>query len=332
MGPSKRLSLVLDVIKRFGPISAVEIGKRLDISEKQARSAIDRLRPLGEPIWNNKARQLFAWSDKSPLGEGWRLPGSVSTIQMAAARPTTSAPLQSHRTTTAVSEGRRRRSTHPISPQMWQTLVAASKQAQWSQPGVFATAEGTNFERCGSHSLLYVGQSMGALGERLNLGLNQAENAERTRSWMENWRVNNPRSSFWQVADNLASPKELAWTNIVKIDVPAAQDSRRGRPPQQGYWQAIAGYLIGALAEEIDQLRPRVTLFVTGAYCREIVETALETCDYSRCVSDEVGKIAIDARLWRSAENRWAVHVRHPQGTTSEWRDSLAEIVHRLRR
>lgn len=63
---------VLDHIKFRGPISAVQIGFDQGCTEKQARSAIDRLRALESPIWNDPARQAFWWSDEYPLGDGWK--------------------------------------------------------------------------------------------------------------------------------------------------------------------------------------------------------------------------------------------------------------------
>ena len=55
---------VLDAIKRFGPLSARGFSIVLQIPEKRGvRSAIDRLRDKGEPIWNDPKRKAFWWGD-----------------------------------------------------------------------------------------------------------------------------------------------------------------------------------------------------------------------------------------------------------------------------
>ena len=55
---------VLDAIKRFGPLSAYGLSIILKLPEKRGvRSAIDRLRDKGEPIWNDPKRKAFWWAD-----------------------------------------------------------------------------------------------------------------------------------------------------------------------------------------------------------------------------------------------------------------------------
>lgn len=59
---------VLELIKSEGPISAEQIALRLGLSEKQARSGIDRLRALGETIWHDPTRGAFWWRNDQPPG------------------------------------------------------------------------------------------------------------------------------------------------------------------------------------------------------------------------------------------------------------------------
>jgi hypothetical protein len=54
---------VLATIKDRRLVSAKEIAGELGIGEKAARSAIDRLRTQGEPIWNDPDRDAFWWRD-----------------------------------------------------------------------------------------------------------------------------------------------------------------------------------------------------------------------------------------------------------------------------
>lgn len=334
MQSNGRLAATLDLLKQYGPISAAEIGKRLSFSEKQARGAIDSLRKLGEPVWNDSGRQAFWWDDQWPIGDGWKRSYSAPLNGTRNLRPATHISLEAprlHRSGVAdlKIEGRQVRPP-PISPQTWQNLIAVGAEAQWSRPGVFATAEGLRFQRGGRRTLLYVGKSLGALGENLNLGLNLTENAEKAQYWMENWRIKNPRSSFWQVGSKLAPVEELAWTNIFKIDVPTTLDHRRGKPPGIRQSAAVAGPSIDALAEEVGQLSPHVTLFVTWPYGREVVEAALESCSYTPYRGGDPTKSELKAALWRSDDNRWAVQVRHPQGTSTEWRNHLVGLVNYL--
>jgi hypothetical protein len=67
---------VLELIKAHGPIRAKAIADRLNISEKSARSCINRLRENGEPIWRDPTTSGFWWKDDRRLGtalyEGWK--------------------------------------------------------------------------------------------------------------------------------------------------------------------------------------------------------------------------------------------------------------------
>ena len=62
---------VLDAIKRYGPLRASGFSLILKLPEKRGvRSAIDRLREKGEPIWNDPTRGAFWWAmmpNRAPL-------------------------------------------------------------------------------------------------------------------------------------------------------------------------------------------------------------------------------------------------------------------------
>jgi hypothetical protein len=60
---------VLDAIQRLGPLSAYGFSIILNLPEKSGvRSAIDRLRKKGEPIWNDPTRGAFWWADDAEPG------------------------------------------------------------------------------------------------------------------------------------------------------------------------------------------------------------------------------------------------------------------------
>lgn len=63
----------LEFIKAHGPVSALALAEAMALSEKAARSAIDRLRALGEPIWFDPKLRVFWWrDDRPPTGERYK--------------------------------------------------------------------------------------------------------------------------------------------------------------------------------------------------------------------------------------------------------------------
>lgn len=60
---SDRQIAVRYLIKRRGPVTAIDIAQGLGLSEKQARSAIDALRAAEEPVWHDPATGGFWWRD-----------------------------------------------------------------------------------------------------------------------------------------------------------------------------------------------------------------------------------------------------------------------------
>jgi hypothetical protein len=315
---------VLKLIKDEGPISAAQIALRFSISEKQARSAIDRLRSQGEAIWNDSARGQFWWQNDVAIGNGWKRPYS---------RPRGDRLLHEKAQRPILSKGSvpeiRSSQEFPMSQEAWAELVQAGRQSQWARPGIFATGVGERFKPAGRNSILYVGKSMGALGERLHLNLDQAENARKTRAWMQAWPVNNPTSAFWQFASMLGPVEELAWTNLLKIDVPTVTGKGRGRPPSPEQTKSLEDISVRALKDEINSLRPRITLFVTGAFQIQTVHKILDSLRYE-AATQHVFAQGAGQSLWRSGK-AYALLVRHPQGTTTEWRNGLVQLIQRLR-
>lgn len=319
---------VLGLIKNEGPLSANQIALQLSITGKQARSAIDRLRVQGEPIWNDGARGAFWWSSEYPIGSGWKraydkpaLAGLPEGAHYKAKSGFASSSSEVH-----IADG-----DLPMRSETWAALVYAGNLAHWARPGVFATAVGDDYEPGSRDSILYVGKSMGALGEKLALGLDQAVNAQITRAWMQNWRINNPRSAFWQVADELGPTTTLAWTNILKIDVPTIEGVGRGRPPTLQQTKSLSDLSERALSEELQLLRPKVALFVTSAYQTSIVQNALRSNSYAEASEYQRWTNDLSAHLWKDLGATWAVLVDHPQGKPRTWRDKIVRLIRQLR-
>jgi len=73
----------LDIIKRDGPILAIELASRMNISEKAARSRIDQLRAKGIAIWHDDVEGKFWYGESGEPSsvpyQRWkrRFPGRV---------------------------------------------------------------------------------------------------------------------------------------------------------------------------------------------------------------------------------------------------------------
>ncbi|WP_353744176.1 HTH domain-containing protein [Devosia sp. 63-57] len=69
------MTSALEIIKSRGPISAAQLAEALALDVKAARSAIDRLRRQGEPIWLDRQRGFWWADDLRPSGiahEQWK--------------------------------------------------------------------------------------------------------------------------------------------------------------------------------------------------------------------------------------------------------------------
>lgn len=322
-----KLREVLKLIKEKGPISASQIALRFSISEKQARNAIDGLRKRREPIWNDSAHGVFWWRNDHPMGHGWKRPYpgplpvrglSPKKLPKAIVEPRVGQHLSTSKDL-------------PIAPATWVELVRAGTRAHWARPGIFATGVGERFEPGDRNSILYIGKSMGALGEQLDLGLDQAKNAIKTQAWMQNWRVNNPRSAFWQVASCFGPVEELSWTNVLKIDVPTITDAKRGQPPTQAQASSLESVSVQALRDEFATLRPRIAVFVSGDYQVGLVRSVLTSLGYEPIAPSDNAHLEGGQSIWRSSNNAHALLTRHPQGTSDAWRSHLVDLLRRLR-
>lgn len=318
---------VLKLIKEKGPISAAQIALHFSTSEKQARNAIDRLRGQGEPIWNDSARGAFWWRNDHPIGHGWKRPHPGPILDHALS------PKEAPAVSVEPRIGQHLPTSQdlPIAPATWAAMVQAGVQAHWARPGIFATGVGECFEPGDRNSILYVGKSMGALGEKLGLGLDQAENARRTRAWMQDWRVRNPRSAFWQVASSFGPVEELAWTNIMKIDVPTITGAKRGQPPTRTQASSLEVVCCQALRDEFTALRPRIAVFVSGDYQVGLVRNVLTSLGYEPNAPSDNAHLKGGQSIWRSSNNAHALLIRHPQGTSDAWRSGLVSLLRRLR-
>jgi hypothetical protein len=318
---------VLDLIKHRGPIGAVAIGKDLNVTEKQARSAIDQLRLQGHLIWNDPARQEFWWSDQHTGGNGWKRAfdaGLKALTAPSVLERTGEADLSAAAPVRDRSIG----SSHAISPSSWKNLIEVSTRVNWARPGVFATAESAEYKRGGSKSILYVGKSLGALGEELGLGLDQDRNAEIATKWMEEWSENNSRSNFWHFAKELSALGPLAWTNVIKIDVPATEGRDRGKPPKRFQVEKIKCACVAALVDELRELRPKIAVVVNGDYANQVIVAALSATDYVPFDGQLPVLDSVANSVWyRPKQKQWAIQSRHPQGASCAWRKSMITLV-----
>jgi hypothetical protein len=126
------------------------------------------------------------------------------------------------------------------------------------------------------------------------------------------------KSAFWQFIEKLdPSRLTLAWSNVCKMDRKGG-----GIPPSQSQWTQVADVCIEALAEELDGLRPFVSIFATSNIYAE--RTILERLGYSDARHSE------EATVHRHPSGRWAVVTRHPQGWPNVRRDVVVSRVQEI--
>jgi hypothetical protein len=214
----------------------------------------------------------------------------------------------------------------PISETTWRRLVYANEQvvrAGWAQRGVFATGVGPAYRPGHFGSLLYIGKSAGPLGARVRSGLDQLSSAQASKEWMIERK--NRRSMFWRFIEKIdPSRQRIAWTNICKMD-------RKGgkRPPNPREWTQIAAPCIAALEEEIQSLKPHVTVFASSSTYGSEVKALLSRLNYEK--DDRTPNLA-ETSLFRSPTGQYAVLTRHPQGWCRSERDPVIEHIERLLR
>ncbi len=204
-----------------------------------------------------------------------------------------------------------------IGPRTWQALVEANRRSAWAERGVFATGIGPDYVSGSESGLLYVGKSAGPLGVAVGSGDDQIQSAVASTHWMVS-RAN--RSAFWQLADKFdRTRRSIAWTNVCKMDRIGGQ-----APPNGREWASIAGISMTALAEEIEFLRPRMTLFAISDFCISDVKDLIRRSGFLPA------KLPFDdgiTRFFSHADGRGVVTTRHPQGWSNENRDRVFSFV-----
>lgn len=207
----------------------------------------------------------------------------------------------------------------PISETTWQSLVKCSQTpavAAWASRGVFSTAVGPAFFPGTADGLFYVGKAGGPRIDAVGIAEDQAAGSAAGVRWMLERR--NP-SAFWTFADLLVPRREhLAWSNLAKID------TRLATPPSRREWRQIRESCLSALKEEMQALRPRRTVFVTGGYCTADILALLELLGFARF---EPGLHLEETIGLRSQSGQLVVITRHPQGWRAEVRNRVAQFV-----
>ncbi len=203
----------------------------------------------------------------------------------------------------------------PISKVTWEALIARNKASSWAVAGVFATGVGPKYQ-LGS-GMLYVGKSAGPLGNLVGSGHDQTESGLASAHWMVS-RAN--KSAFWQFIDRIDPTRTtIAWSNICKMDVVGGQ-----RPPNGREWRQIADASMEALTEEINFLRPRVTVFATSGLYTEDVRPAVIGLGFKDIqMPFEDGWTS----LMENNSGQSIVFTKHPQGWPSVERDRVIELA-----
>lgn len=206
----------------------------------------------------------------------------------------------------------------PILPATWSQVVASNRNAVlmgWASAGVFGTGVGPDYEV--GRGLLYIGKSAGPLGGFVGSGDIQSESCKASVNWMIS-RSN--KSPFWQFADRIDfTRRSIAWSNVCKMDVVGG-----GRPPSPREWSQVASICMTALKEEIEFLRPRVTVFATsGLYGREVAATLTVLGFASASLPFNDGRTT----LLTNASGQSIFLTKHPQGWQRSERDRVIGAV-----
>lgn len=204
-----------------------------------------------------------------------------------------------------------------IGSRTWQALVEANHRSAWAERGVFATGIGPDYVPNGPSSLLYVGKSAGPLGVAVGSGDEQSLSAAASTLWMIS-RSN--KSAFWQFADKFdRTRRTLAWTNVCKMDRIGGQ-----APPTRREWSSIADISMTALAEEIEFLHPRMTIFAVSEFCISDLKALIRRLGF---LPSELPFADGVTRYFWNADGRGIVTTRHPQGWPNVNRDEVVSFV-----
>jgi hypothetical protein len=206
---------------------------------------------------------------------------------------------------------RRAMNQMPIKPETWKRLVDVKQRVNWAKHrGIFATAVSLQYPRGGQPgSLLYVGICSGPKCKKLGCCDDQTESSRATLTWMTD---EDYRSAFWTFVEKIESnTRKIAWTNICKMD------HENGRNPTSGEFDQVADESMAALKEEMDYLKPHVTLFVINRRYSHRMNRLLNDLEFSPCRKDWWGHWL---RLFQSPQGRFIVITRHPSrwGRTEE--------------
>jgi hypothetical protein len=212
----------------------------------------------------------------------------------------------------------------PISPAVWDRLVEANQRAVlagWAADGVFATGIGSKYERGGNASLLYIGKSAGPKGALVGSCSDQARSGFASSQWMFNRE--NKGSPFWQFLEKIDEKRQrTAWTNICKMNREGGE-----RPLAASEWSQISDACMAALGNEIAWLLPQVAVFTTSGIYQTNIDTLLSSLGYTKMTLDFSDGWTF---CHRSAEGRYAIETRHPQGWNRVPRDRVINLIVRL--
>lgn len=132
----------------------------------------------------------------------------------------------------------------------------------------------------------------------------------------------NRRSGFWQMAELLDPTRQsLAWTNLSKMDRIGGR-----KPPEPSEWASIAKECKTAFAEEIEHLRPGVTVLTTSSiYAEDVAEVLAQfSFEPTLCeIDDGFTSVYTNGRSY-------VVSTKHPQGWGREQRKNVIELVRKL--
>lgn len=211
---------------------------------------------------------------------------------------------------------------YPISSSTWNALVSANEravQAGWAAPGIFGTGIGPSYRPGG---ILWVGKSAGPLGSVVGSTHSQAESMAASTAWMVQRR--NRRSAFWQMAERLDSSRQtLAWTNISKMDRVGGNV-----PPKPQEWAMIAEECKAALIEEIESLKPGISVFATSGLYADAISDVLRHFRFEQHTID------FDDRWTRVFRNDlgYLLATKHPQGWAVTDRDRVVQLIVKFQR
>jgi hypothetical protein len=207
----------------------------------------------------------------------------------------------------------------PIQAETWKKLVRANQAAVasgWALPGVFGTGIGPDYVPGQAGTLLYVGKSAGPLGSAVGSTNDLTSSSAASTHWMMSW--SNERA-FWQFINPIVPKRRtMAWSNICKMD----QINPR-KPPTDRMWRDVADASIAALRDEIAALAPHITLFVSNRFGKHKVDALLAELGY---VTEPTALDGL-AHVSQTADGRYAIQTRHPQGWDKALRDTVRSFV-----